>query len=467
MPTPLAALEAEFGPDRLAADPEAMAPYLTDWFRLERGAALAVLRPRETAEVQAMLRACARLGLGVVPQGGNTGLVNGALAGDPAGHVVLSLGRMNRIRSIAVDDYSCVAEAGCVLQAVKEAVAARGLFLPVSIGAQGTSQIGGIVSTNAGGVNVLRYGMTREQVLGLEVVLADGALWDGLTTLRKNNLGPDLKQVFIGAEGTFGVVTAAALRLVPRPDARAAALLGVDDLGALMRTYHLARRACSDLLSAFEFMTPKAMAIARAAQEGAPRLEAECGAYALIELAAPGPVDLDALLDGFLQAAMEAGLVRDGLVAASETQAARIWALRESVNEGQARRGPHLRSDVSVRLSDLPAFVVRACAAIEAAMPGTETVAYGHFGDGNVHLNVLPPTGLDPAALAETLDRAKTVLNAEVDAFAGSISAEHGVGRLKRADFEARLSPEKRALLEGLKRLLDPEGRMNPGCQIG
>ena len=463
----LATLEAEFGPDRIAADPEAMAPHLTDWFRIERGAALAVLRPRATAEVQAMLRTCARLGLGVVPQGGNTGLVNGALAGDATGQVVLSLSRLNRVRAIDADDYSCVAEAGCVLQAVKEAVAAQDLFLPVSIGAQGSSQIGGIVSTNAGGINVLRYGMTREQVLGLEVVLADGTLWNGLTTLRKNNFGPDLKQLFIGAEGAFGVVTAAALRLVPRPTARAAALIGVADLPALMRTFHLARRACSDLLSAFEFLMPNALALARATQDNAPALAADCGAYALIELAAPGPVDLDALLTGFLETAMAEGLVQDGLVAASETQAARIWALRESVNEGQARRGAHLRSDVSVRLSDLPAFVLRACAAIEAAEPGTEAVAYGHFGDGNVHLNVLPPLGLDPAATRAILDRAKKVLNAEVDAFSGSISAEHGVGRLKRADFESRLPAESRALLEGVKRLLDPDGRMNPGCQIG
>ncbi len=463
----LATLEAEFGPDRIAADPEAMAPHLTDWFRLERGAALAVLRPRETAEVQAMLRSCARLGLGVVPQGGNSGLVNGALATDAAGQVVLSLSRLNRIRAIDADDYSCVAEAGCILQSVKEAVAAHDLFLPVSIGAQGTSQIGGIVSTNAGGINVLRYGMTREQVLGLEVVRADGALWTGLSTLRKNNFGPDLKQIFIGAEGTFGVVTAAALRLVPRPTARAAALIGVADLDALMRTFHLARRACSDLLSAFEFLMPNALALAQATQDNAPTLAGACGAYALIELAAPGPVDLDALLTGFLETAMAQGLVQDGLVAASEAQAARIWALRESVNEGQARRGAHLRSDVSVRLSDLPAFVARACAAIEAAVPGAEAVAYGHFGDGNVHLNVLPPPGLDAAATAAALDRAKQALNAEVDAFSGSISAEHGVGRLKRADFETRLQPESRRLLAGVKRLLDPEGRMNPGCQIG
>jgi len=466
MSRPLATLEAEFGPDRVTADPDAMAPHLTDWFRAATGQALAVLRPRTVAEVQAMLRACARLSLGVVPQGGNTGLVAGALPDDHTGQVVLSLARLNAIRALDPDDYSCTAEAGCILQTVKDAASAHDLLLPVSIGAQGSAQIGGVISTNAGGLNVLRYGMMREQVLGLEVVLADGALWNGLSTLRKNNLGPDLKQLFIGAEGTFGVITAASLRLVPRPTARAAALIGVPDLAALMRTFHVARRACSDLLSAFEFLMPPAMAIARTAQPGAPAI-AECGAYALIELAAPGPVDLDALLTGFLETALTAGHVTDGLIAASETQAANIWALRESVNEGQARRGPFLRSDVSVRLSDLPRFVTRASIAIETACPGAQAIAYGHFGDGNVHLNVLPPLGLDEPALAATFERAKSVLNAEVDGFIGSISAEHGVGRMKRADFEARLSPESRLILKGIKGLLDPERRINPGCQTG
>ncbi len=465
--TPLPALAAEFAPDRILAEPAAMAPYLGDWFGAERGAALAVLRPRDVAEVRAMVRACGRLGLGIVPQGGNTGLVNGALPNDPERQVVLSLGRLDRIRAIDPDDYSCVAEAGCVLQAVKEAVAARDLFLPLTIGAQGTAQIGGVVSTNAGGLNVLRYGMMREQVLGLEVVLADGTLWNGLNTLRKNNAGPELKQLFIGAEGAYGVVTAAALRLGPRPTARAAALLGLPDLAATMRAFHLARRMCSDLLGAFEFLMPPAMAIAREAMAGPPTLDAACGVYALIELAAPGPVDLDGLLSGFVEAAHADGLVTDGIIAASGAQADRLWTLREAVNDGQARMGPFLRSDVSVRLSDLPAFVTAACGAIEAALPGARAVAYGHFGDGNVHLNVLPPPGLPPQRTAALLALGKEILNAEVDAFDGSITAEHGVGRLKRADVEARLDPERRALLVGLRRLMDPEGRMNPGAQLG
>ena len=458
------ALVAEFGPGSVLTDPEDMAPFLTGWFHTGTGAALAVLRPRQTEEVRAMVRACGRLGLGIVPQGGNTGLVGGALPQDPKRHVALCLGRLDRIRAIEPDDYSAVVEAGCILQTVKDAVAEHDLFLPLSIGAQGTSQIGGVVSTNAGGINVLRYGMMRDQVLGLEVVLADGSLWDGLRTLRKNNTGPDLKQLFIGAEGTFGIVTAAALRLVPRPRTRASALIGLPDLEATMRTFHLARRACSDLLSAFEFMMPPAMQIAVAAQAGAPELPTPAAVYALIELAAPGPVDLQALLEGFLAEAAEAGLVEDGILATSEAQAQRIWALRESVNEGQARMGRSLGSDVSVRLSALPRFVREACAEIEAAVPGARAIAYGHFGDGNVHLNVFPPTGAGAAPADETLAHAKAVLNACVDRHGGSISAEHGIGRLKRADFDARLHEPARTMLRGLKSTLDPDGRMNPGA---
>ncbi len=460
--SPTDILRAEFGEAQVLTAAADMAPFLTDWFGKFTGAALAVLRPRTVPEVQEMVRACARLGLGIVPQGGNTGLVRGGLPTDP-GQVCLNLGRLNRIRAISPDDYSAVVEAGCVLWTVKEAVVAHDLFLPLTIGAQGSCQIGGVISTNAGGNNVLRYGMMRDQVLGLEVVLADGSLWDGLSTLRKNNTGPDLKQLFIGTEGAIGIVTAAALRLVPQPTARAAALIGLPDLEATRRVFHLARRACSDLLSAFEFMMPAAMEIARGAMEAPPTLHTPAGVYVLIELGAPGPVDLDALLEGFLETAMAEGLVTDGLVAASAAQVGRIWALREAINEGEARRGLFLASDVSVGLADLPAFVTETSAAIEAGIPGSLAVAFGHFGDGNVHLSVHPPAGLDPAGAEEALYRAKQVLNAAVDAYRGSISAEHGIGRLKLADLDARLAGPTRALRAGLKQMVDPEGRLNPG----
>ena len=458
------ALTGEFGAECVLIEPAAMMPFLDTWFHDETGAAIAVLRPRNVAEVQAMVRACARLGVGIVPQGGNTGLVGGALPRDAEAHVCLSLGRLNRIRSMEPDDYSAVVEAGCILQSVKDAAAEHDLFLPVSIGAQGTAQIGGIVSTNAGGINVLRWGMTRDQVLGLEVVLPDGSLWDGLSTLRKNNTGPDLKQLFIGAEGTFGIITAAAMRLVPWPTSTAAALIGMPDIASTMRTFHRARRDCSDMLSAFEFLMPRAMEIAQENLIDAPRLDTEAGTYALVELAAPGPIDLRAILESFLEGALNEGIVTDGIVAASEAQARHIWALREAVNEGQARRGPFLRSDVSVRLGLVPEFVTETCAAIETQVPGAETVAYGHFGDGNVHLNVIAPLTATPDEAADIFHRAKDVLNAAVDRRSGSISAEHGIGRMKRADLHDRLPAPSSRLLAGLKTALDPEGLMNPGA---
>ena len=460
-----AELARRLAPGTVLTDPEATAPFLRDWFGEVRGTACAVLRPRSTAEVAEMVRTCADLGLGIVPQGGNTGLVDGAMP-EGAGQVVLALGRMNRIRDLAPDDFSVVAEAGCILQTVKEAATEHGMMLPVSLGAQGTAQIGGIVSTNAGGINVLRHGMTREQVLGLEVVLADGRVWNGLSTLRKDNTGPDLKQLFIGAEGTFGVVTAAAMRLVPAPVVTASALIGLPGLAQTTAALRLARRACCDLLSAFEFLTPTAMDLALEATPGGRLpLSQPCGTYVLMELAASGRIDLVALLEAFLARASDQGLVMDGVIATSDAQAARLWALREAVNEAQARRGPHLRSDVSVRLSDLPAFTAAACTEIEAAVPGALAVAYGHIGDGNVHLNVLPPPGLDAEARTAALATVKMILNDHVDRWQGSISAEHGIGRLKRADWEVRLDPVERGLLDGLKHALDPAGRMNPGCQ--
>jgi FAD/FMN-containing dehydrogenase len=456
------ALRAEFGPKSVVSTPEEMSPFLSDIYHEVTGAAAATLFPRSTDEVQAMLRAAARLGLGVVPQGGNTGLVHGAVPAGPD-QVILSLSRMNAIRAIDPDDYSVTVESGCVLQTVKDAVAAHDLFLPVTIGSQGSCQIGGVVSTNAGGINVLRYGMARDQVLGLEVVLADGTLWNGLSSLRKNNTGPDLKQLFIGAEGTFGVITAATLRLSPLPARRATALVAMPDLAAVTKVFHLARRACADLLSAFEFMMPEAMAVARDALPGAPDLPGPGGAYALIDLAAPGPVDLDALMEGFLERALEDGLILDGVIATSEAQAERLWALREAVNEGAARHGPHLRSDVSARLRDLPAFVAEVTTAITEGVPGARPLAFGHYGDGNVHVTVLPPPGSE-VEIAAALGAAKEILNARVDAYGGSISAEHGIGRLKRADFAARLAPASRRLLGDLRAALDPEGRMNPGA---
>lgn len=459
-------LRAALGPDLVLTGSET-AHYCRDWHGDVQSGAVAVLRPRRTAEVAACMRACADLGLGVVPQGGNTGLVLGATPDAPAAQVVLSLERMNRIRRLDPEDFSAVVEAGVVLESFKAAVDQAGLFFPLALGAQGSCQIGGNVATNAGGVNVLRYGMTRDLVLGLEVVLPDGSVLDGLSTLRKDNRGLDLKQIFIGAEGTLGIITAVAVKLLPRAEQVATALLALDNLEDAIALYRRARRDCCDLMSAFEFMPPLALTLAREALPDLPiPIATDHPAYVLLEISGSGLVDIDDLAARFLESAIEAGLVTDGVVAQSRSQARNLWLIREGMNEGQARRGKHLRTDVSVPLSRLADFVAEAEAALRQAMPGATPLSYGHVGDGNVHLNVLPDPAPDAAPLDAQIAEAKKIVNAVLDRYDGSISAEHGIGRLKKPDFAARLPESRRNLLLALKNALDPDWRMNPGCQI-
>lgn len=446
---------------------EAVLPYCRDWHGDVQSSAVAVLRPRDTGEVQACVRAAVALDLQVIPQGGNTGLVLGAVPDMPARQVIITLERMARIRCLDAANFSAVVEAGAVLEQVKEAVAAEGLYFPLTLGAQGSCQIGGNVSTNAGGVNVLRYGMTRELVLGLEVVLADGQLFDGLSQLRKDNSGIDLKQLFIGAEGTLGIITAVSIKLLPAPDKVATALVALSRLEDAIELYRRARRDCCDLMSAFEFMPPLAIDLAREAMPALPiPLEATYPAYALIEIAGSGLVDVDDLMHRFLESAFESGLAVDGIVAQSQAQARNLWAIREGMNLGQAQRGRHLRTDVSVPLSRLADFVAEAEAAITARMPGCVCVSYGHVGDGNVHLNVLPDVEQGSAGVEAQILMAKKIVNEVLDRYNGSISAEHGIGRLKKADFEDRLPAVRRQLLARVKNALDPKMTMNPGCQV-
>ena len=459
-------LRRALGPDMVLVGEDVLR-YCRDWHGDVTTGAVAVLRPRSTEEVAAAVRACASLGLSIVPQGGNTGLVLGATPDQPDSQVVICLERMARIRRIDVDDFSAVVEAGCILSELKDAVAREGMFFPLALGAQGSCRIGGNVSTNAGGINVLRYGMTRELVLGLEVVLPDGTIFDGLSTLRKDNRGIDLKQLFIGAEGTLGIITAVSVKLMPAPDQVATALVGLNTLDDVIALYRRARRDCCDLLSAFEFMPPLAFVLAREAiPDLAMPMAGNYPAYALMEISGSGLVDIADLMERFLGGVMEEGLVADGVIATSESQARNLWLFREGMNEGQAKRGPHLRTDVSVPLSRLADFVRDAEAAVAAALPDCVSVSYGHVGDGNVHLNVLPPAGLSPEESAAQIYKAKVAINTVLDAYHGSISAEHGIGRLKKTDFEARLPDVRRKLLTALKGAIDPTFVMNPGCQL-
>lgn len=462
-----ASLIEALGRDTVLVDPEEMLRFCRDWHGDVNSGAIAVLRPRSTADVCAAVRLCGELGISIIPQGGNTGLVLGAIPDQPEVQVILSLERMNTVRSIDADDFSAVVEAGCVLSEIKDRIAEKGMFFPLALGAQGSCRIGGNVATNAGGINVLRYGMTRELVLGLEVVLPDGAIFHGLSTLRKDNRGIDLKQIFIGSEGTLGIITAVSLKLSPLPDQVETALLGLNSLDDVMTLYRRARHDCCDLMSAFEFMPPLALTLAKEAIPDLPMpIAQDYAAYVLIEISGSGLIDVSDLMQRFLSDVMENGLVVDGVIAASQAQTRNLWKIREGMNEGQAKRGPHMRTDISIPLSRLASFVEEAEKAVSEALPTCVSVSYGHVGDGNVHLNVLPPRGSSKGEAIAMIYRAKTVVNAVVDRFHGSISAEHGIGRLKRADFEERLDPVHRNLLVALKQAIDPSMVMNPGCQL-
>ena len=461
-----AGLRARLGDDMVLADKADMARYCRDWPGDVEHDAVAVLRPRSTEDVSASLKACHALGLTVIPQGGNTGLVQGGVPDGRPDVVILSLERMNRIRQIDPDDFSAVVDAGCILSELKDQLAAKSMFFPLALGSQGSCRIGGNVSTNAGGVNVLRYGMTRELVLGLEVVLPDGTVFNGLSTLRKDNSGVDLKQLFIGAEGIFGIVTAVAIKLMPLPDKVETALLGLNSLDDAIALYRRARVQCCDLMSAFEFMPPMAFTLA---QEALPDLAMPLGqypAYVLMEMSGSGLVDIASVMERFLEGAMEEGLVLDGAIASSRAQGHNLWQFREGMNEGQALRGKHLRTDISVPLSKLAEFVAEAEAELAKVLPDCLAVSYGHVGDGNVHLNVIPDNNLEIALRDKKIKLAKETINAVLDRYAGSISAEHGIGRLKRDDFEKRLDPARKMLLQGIKQVIDPAGLMNPGCQL-
>lgn len=463
----IAALEQALGAAALVRDPADIERYSTDWHHDYHGTPRAVVRPRAAAGVAAAVRLCFEAGVPVVPFGGNTGLVGATVPQGDRREVVIDLSRLNAVRRVDPVGFTMEVEAGCILEQAKAAAEAEDCFFPLSLGAQGSCQIGGTIATNAGGINVLRWGMMRDLVLGLEVVLPDGRLWRDMKQLRKDNTGYDLKQLFIGAEGTLGIVTAAVVKLFPRPEQVETALLAVASPADAMALYGMARRRCSDLLSAFELMTRVCIDLAREASPslGEP-LEAPASHYVLMELSAGGPVDLPALLEGFLGEAMEAGLVSDGTIAQSRQQAQTLWAYREQLVEGQARRGHHMRSDVSVPLADLARIFDEGQAAIAAISPALEPVAYGHVGDGNIHLNALVQQDLDRAEQDRLLAEAEKVLFDLVDAADGSISAEHGIGISKRAAFGQRLPAIDGEMMRAIKALFDPKGILSPGRMV-
>ncbi|WP_246479798.1 FAD-binding oxidoreductase [Kaustia mangrovi] len=464
-PTAFETLIGGLDPAVLPASPPGTDPrYCRDWSGDYAGAPATVLRPGTAAEAAGIVRRCAELGLSVVPHGGHTGLVGGATPSMAGDEVVVSLERMTRVRALDPQNFSMVVEAGCILEQVQEAAREADLYFPLALGAQGSCQIGGNASTNAGGLNVLRYGMMRDLVLGLEGVLPDGRIWDGLKVLRKNNVGYDLKQLFVGAEGTLGLVTAVALKLFPRPTQVETALVAVDSVAAAMALYATARRGLSDLLSAFELIPQRGIALALDVMPGlrAP-FATDAPAYVLMEASACGAVDLKGLFEGFLGEMLETGRIADGALAASSAQAADFWRMREGMIEAQARHGRHLRTDISVPISAIPDFIAETDRRLGALTPGSELLAYGHVGDGNIHYNVLPPRDLDEAETVALIRQCEEEIFAVTDSFSGSISAEHGIGLSKRAAFLDRISPLHRDMLERIKTAFDPAGTMNPG----
>jgi FAD/FMN-containing dehydrogenase len=459
--SPLQALAGLLPDGGLLTAEDDLARYSRDWTGDHFGRPLAVARPSTTAQMSDLLARCHSARIPVVPQGGLTGLVGAAVASDGR-EIVVSLERMTRVRAVDPVNFAIVAEAGCILEDAKRAAEEEDCLLPITFGAQGSCRIGGNVATNAGGFNVLRYGMTRDLVLGLEVVLADGRVWNGLKVLRKDNRGYDLKQLFIGSEGTLGIVTAAALKLFPRPSQVETALVGLRSVEDAMALYARARRECSDLLTAFELILRDGLEIAVGSRPdlGDPLVEAH-PVYVLIEAAAGGRVDLRSLLEEFLAGAED--LIVDGVVAQSRAQGERLWLYREVMVEMQGRGGRYLRTDVSVPISRLADFVGTALAELGERLPAAKAVTYGHVGDGNIHLNVVPPPGLDGAGIDRLFHDAEEIIFDVVDRCGGSISAEHGIGRVKQQPFLDRIDPVSLDLAVRLKNAFDPLHLLSDG----
>ncbi|MEO8307747.1 MAG: FAD-binding oxidoreductase [Pseudomonadota bacterium] len=460
----LARLRELIGDAALLTRSEDKAPYLVDHRRLFQGAALAIVQPASTDEVSRLLAWCNGVGLGVVPQGGNTGYCGGATPDASGRQIVLSLRRLNRIRNVDAANFSLVAEAGCTLAAVQAAAANALRLFPLSLGSEGSCQIGGNLATNAGGTAVLRYGMMRDLTLGLEVVLADGNVISALSPLRKDNTGYDLKDLMIGSEGTLGIITAACLKLFPQPQSVATAWISVPHPQAAIALLGRLRDASSDRVASCELIPQSALDLVIAHVPGTRSPGTTPSAwYLLVELTSSRIEDLDALLEQVLAAAIEAGEALDAAVARSGQQRQQFWHLRESVPEAQSRAGGSLKHDVSVVVSAVPQLIERGAELAAQLVPEGFLVAYGHAGDGNLHFNVNQRPGADATLFRSRQPVLQRAIHELVADMGGSFSAEHGIGQLKVAELERYAQPAELAAMRSIKQALDPNGILNPG----
>ncbi len=448
-------------------DPTAdLGAYERDWRQRAHGRALAVVRPGSAAEVAAVVRACASAGVSIVPQGGNTGLVVGSVPDDSGTQVVLSLQRMTAVRAIDPANLTMTLEAGCVLQAAQEAAERAGLLLPLSLAAEGSCTIGGNLATNAGGTQVLRYGNARELCLGLEVVTAQGEVWNGLSGLRKDNTGYDLRDLFIGSEGTLGIITAATLKLYPRPAARLTAWAAVPGLDAAVALLELAHCHLGAGLTGFEVMGQFALSLA---DRHFPQLRVPLwrdAPYCVLLENSDSESEAHARerFEALLEAALEQGCVSDAVVAESLAQAKNLWHIRESIPLAQAQEGLNIKHDIGIPVSRIPAFCAETDALLAREIPGVRLVNFGHLGDGNLHYNVQCPEGADGTAfLRDQEERVNTLVFDAVARFGGSISAEHGIGSLKAAKLPHYKDAVALGLMRAVKQALDPQGILNPG----
>lgn len=458
-------LRTMLGPKGWIEQPDELEPFITEWRGLWRGSCTGVALPDTTEQVSEVLRLCAETRTPVVPHGGNTGLVGG---GVPHGGIVLSTRRLNRIRDLDVANQTMTVEAGCILADIQAKAAEADLFFPLSLGAEGSCQIGGNLSTNAGGVGVLRYGNARDLALGLEVVLPSGDIWENLKGLRKDNTGYDLKHLFIGAEGTLGVITGAVLKLFPYPHGKETAMVALPSAEAALSLFVKLRAVGGDNLTAFEIINQMAMSLVTTHIPGAKNPFADTHAYyALIELSSPrANDDLRAIMEACFAPALEGGIIDDAVLAENAGQCANLWHLRESIPEAQVAEGASIKHDISVPVPRIPEFMTLANEQIIKALPETRIVAFGHMGDGNLHYNLTLPVNDDGQTFLARWDTFNRLVHDIAMDMGGSFSAEHGLGQLKRGELERYGSPVTISLMRSIKTALDPHGIMNPGKVI-